>query len=466
MAGIIPPEIVEQVRHASDIVDVIGSYVPLKKAGAKFKALSPFNKEKTPSFYVDPSKQIFKCFSSGHGGDVFKFLMLMENMTFPEAIRRLAQRAGIVIPEGGPHDPLARSRNEELRALYAAVATWWQKLLKTDPAAEPARAYLKSRDFPDSLAEEFSLGYAPEGWDATMKWARKAGYSQEALETGKLIATSERGTTYDFFRGRLMIPIHNDAGEVVAFSGRLLDPEAKAQKYVNSPETPIFVKSRILFGLNKTKRPIIEAGTAILCEGQIDLMRCWQHGIRNVVAPQGTAFTDPHARMLKRLAKEVVICFDADRAGQNAAQRSIDVLLKEDLQVRIARIPQGEDPDSLLRKQPVAVFEAILREAKDYTRHLLDTACEQEDIASPRGRGAVAQKMAQVIAKIPNAVQREGFLLDVARRLQVTRSVLEEEVRKAETQMRRAELQQRHYPHAAGTEEGQAEANTAQSEPQ
>src|SRR5271156_1467493 len=439
MAGIIPPEIVEQVRHASDIVDVIGGYVPLKKSGAKFKALSPFNKEKTPSFYVDPTRQMFKCFSSGHGGDVFKFLMLMENMNFPEAVRRLAQRTGIVIPESGPHDPEARGRREELLALYAAVAAWWQKLLKTDPSAETARAYLKSRDFPSSLADEFSLGDAPEGWDTTLKWAQKNGYSMEALETGKLVATSESGRTFDFFRGRLMIPIHNDAGEVVAFSGRLLDPEAKAQKYVNSHETPVFIKSKILFGLNKTKRAIIEAESAVLCEGQIDLMRCWQHGIRNVVAPQGTAFTDPHARILKRIAKEVVICFDADRAGQAAAQRTIDVLLKEDLQVRIARIPQGEDPDSLLRKQPVAVFEAILREAKDYTRHLLDTACEEEDITSPRGRGTVAAKMAQVIVKIPNAVQREGFLLDVARRLQVPRPALDEEIRKAEAQQRRAE---------------------------
>src|SRR5580698_6218089 len=407
MAGIIPPEIVEQVRHASDIVDVIGGYVPLKKAGAKFKALSPFQKEKTPSFYVNPQMQIFKCFSSGHGGDVFKFLMLMENLTFPEAIRRLAQKAGIAVPEsGGNFDPAARSQREELLALNAAVAKWWHQLLKSDPAAEPARAYLKSRDFPESLADEFGLGYAPDSFDATMKWAQKAGYSQEALETGRLVGTSERGTKYDFFRGRLMIPIHNDAGEVVAFSGRLLDPNAKAQKYVNSSETPVFIKSKILFGLNKTKRPIIEAKSAILCEGQIDLMRCWQHGIRNVVAPQGTAFTDPHARILKRIAKEVVICFDADRAGQAAAQRTIDVLLKEDLQVRIARIPQGEDPDSLLRKQPVEVFETILREAKDYTRHLLDTACEREDVTSPRGRGAVAAPMAQVIAKIPNAVQR------------------------------------------------------------
>jgi len=462
----ISPDIVEQVRHACDIADVIGSYVPLKKSGAKFKALSPFQKEKTPSFYVDPGRQIFKCFSSGHGGDVFKFLMLMENMTFPEAVRRLAQRAGIVIPESsGPQDPQARSRREELHALNAAVAAWWQKLLHSDPAAEPARAYLKSRDFPSSLADEFGLGYAPDGWDSTLKWAQQKGYSMEALETGKLVATSESGRTYDFFRGRLMIPVHDDSGQVVAFSGRLLDPEAKAQKYVNSPETPVFVKSKILFGLNKTKRSIIEAESAILCEGQIDLMRCWQKGIRNVVAPQGTAFTDQHARLLKRLAhKEVIVCFDADRAGQAAAERTIEVLLKEDVQVRIARIPQGEDPDSLLRKQPVEVFQTILHDAKDYTRHLLDTTCETEDISSPRGRGEVAKKMALVIMKIPNAVQREGFLLEVARRLQVSRSVLEEEVRKAEAQARRSVNDRQR--HDLGTPEHEMPADGAPETPQ
>jgi DNA primase len=417
MAGMIPPEVVEQVRQACDIVDIIGSYVPLKKAGARYKALSPFNKEKTPSFFVDPSKQIFKCFSSGHGGDVFKFLMLTENMTFPEAVRRLAQRAGVVIPESGPHDPEARSRREELLALHAAIAAWWAKLLHSDPAAEPARAYLRSRELDSALAQEFGLGYAPEGWDTTLNWALKAGYSLDALETARLVATSDQGKRYDFFRGRLMIPIHDESGQVVAFSGRLLDPEAKAQKYVNSTETPIFSKSKILFGLNRTKRPIIEAGSAVLCEGQIDLMRCWQKGIRNVVAPQGTAFTEQQACTLKRLAK---------------------VLLKEDVQIRIARMPAGEDPDSLLRKQPPEVFENLLREAKDYTRHLLDVACSEEDPTSPRGRGLIAQRMAQVLAKIPNAVQRESFLLEVARRLQVGRGVVEEEVRKAETQLRRA----------------------------
>ncbi len=438
MPGMIPPEIVEQVRQASDIVEVIGGYVPLKRSGAKFKALSPFNKEKTPSFFVDPARQIFKCFSSGHGGDVFKFLMLMDHMTFPEAVRRLAQKSGIPIPESGPHDPEARSRREELLALNAAVAAWWHKRLISDPAAAPAREYLKSREMDAALAEEFTLGHAPDGWDTTLTWARKAGYSPEALEAARLVATSESGRTYDFFRARLMIPIHDENGQVVAFSGRLLDPEAKAQKYVNSHETPVFSKSRILFGLHKTKRPIIEADSAILCEGQIDLMRCWQKGVRNVVAPQGTAFTDEQARKLKRLAKEVVICFDADNAGQNAAQRAIDVLLKEDVQIRIARIPQGEDPDSLLRKRPVAEFAAMIDEARDYTRHLLEVACAGEDIASPRGRGAVAQKMAQTIARIANAVQRETFLLEVARRLAVPRDVVEEEVRKAEAQQKRS----------------------------
>ena len=460
MAGIIPPEIVEQVRHASDIVDVIGSYVPLKKAGAKYKALSPFNKEKTPSFYVDPAKQMFKCFSSGHGGDVFKFLMLMENMQFPEAIRRLAQRAGIVIPENGPRDPEARSRREDLLALHAAVAAWWQKQLHADAGAETARAYLKSREINSDLAGEFGLGYAPEGWDATLTWARKAGYSLETLEAAKLVVTSDKGSRYDFFRGRLMIPIHDESGQVVAFSGRLLDPDAKAQKYVNSPETPIFTKGKVLFGLNRTKRPIIEAESAILCEGQIDLMRCWQKGVRNVVAPQGTAFTEQQARTLKRLAKEVVICFDADNAGQNAAQRIVDVLLTEGVQVRIARMPPGEDPDSLLLKRPIDVFETILREAKDYTRHLLDVACAEDDPASPRGRGAIAAKMAPVIAKIPNAVQREAFLLEVARRLQVNRAALEEEVHKAETAQRRQENNR--FAASAATEENREEAPTAE----
>jgi DNA primase len=470
MAGI-PPEIVEQVRHASDIVDVIGGYVPLKKSGSKFKALSPFQKEKTPSFYVDPMKQRYHCFSTSQGGDVFRFLMVMENMTFPEAIRRLADRARIALPEsGGNFDPMAKSQREELYALNTAVAAWWRKLLKTDPAAEPARAYLKSRDFPDSLVEEFGLGYAPDSFDAMQIWAKQNRYSMALLELGRLVATSERGTKYDFFRGRLMIPIHNDAGEVVAFSGRLLDPEAKAQKYVNSAETLVFVKSKILFGLNKTKRAIIEAKSAILCEGQIDLMRCWQHGIRNVVAPQGTAFTENHVRILKRIVGEtgeVIVCFDADRAGQNAAQKAIDLLRKEDVQVRIARIPQGEDPDSLLRKQPVEVFQTILREAKDYTRHLLEVSCAEEDVTSPRGRGAVAAKMAVVIAKIPNAVQREGFLLEVARRLQVPRSVVEEEVRKAEQQIRRTELQQSRYPRATTANETpeESEADTEPQEP-
>jgi DNA primase len=314
---------------------------------------------------------------------------------------------------------------EELYSLYSALAVHWQNSLKTDPEAAQVRAYLKKLDFSDHLVEEFGLGYAP--------------YSLEALENGRLIMMSESGKRHGFFRGRLMIPIHAEWGQVVAFSGRLLDPDSRVQRYINSPETPIFSRGRVLFGLHKAKRPIIEANCAIICEGQIDLMRCWQHGIRNVVAPQGIEFTHHQGRTLRRLAEEVVICFDSDRAGERAAEQAIGVLLKEDLQIRIARIPPNKDPDSLLREQPTATFETILREAKDYTLHLLDTACEEEDIASPRGRGAVAAQMAQVIARIANAVERDAFLLDVARRLEVSRSAVEEEVYKAEAQQRNHE---------------------------
>jgi len=328
----------------------------------------------------------------------------------------------------------------QLYELNLAVAKRWHQLLMTDPAAEPAREYLKSRYFPKSLVEEFGLGYAPEGWDATLRWTQQAGFSLDVLEAAKLIAVSDAGRRYDFFRGRMMIPVHDESGNVVAFSGRLLDPEAKAQKYVNSPETPVFVKSKILFGLNKTKRAIVEAGSVIICEGQIDLMRCWQKGVRNVVAPQGTAFTDQQARMLKRVAKEVVICYDADQAGQNAAERAIGILLKENMQVRVARMPDGEDPDSLLRRKPPEVFGEIIQEAKDYTRYLLDAACVVEDITSPRGRGMVAHKMAMVIARISSPVERERFLLEVAGRLHASRGAVTEEVRKAEIQMRRISI--------------------------
>ncbi len=431
-------EIVERVRQASDIVEVVGSYVPLKRAGQQFRGLSPFNREKTPSFYVHPDKQLFYCYSSQQGGDVFKFVMLYENLDFMGALRRLAERSGIEIPERNQFKPGSgggsdRSMREQLLRLHEVVAAWWAELLHKDKMAEGARAYLKSRDFGSELAKRFQVGYAPDSWDATMSWALKQGFTPEVLEQSGLVTVNEEtGRRYDRFRGRLMFPICDETGRVVAFSGRLLDVEAKAAKYVNSPETPIFIKSKVLFGLDKTKQGIRDAGWALLCEGQIDLIRCYEHDIRNAVAPQGTAFTERHAALLKRFTDKVVICFDADRAGQKAAFGSAEILIETGIDVRIATMPPGDDPDSLLRRGGAAVLRPILDAAPDYVHHTLTVACREQDVTTSRGRGLVAERMAAVVAKLPNVIDRERTALEVATRLGVPLPAFQQEVTKAE----------------------------------
>ncbi|MES2308076.1 MAG: DNA primase, partial [Verrucomicrobiota bacterium] len=421
------------IRQSSDIVDVIGSYVPLKKAGRNFKALSPFKKEKTASFFVDPARQMFKCFSSGHGGDVFKFVMVYENLEFPAAVRLVAQRSGITIPEKpmSPQQNEQRQEKEQLLQIHSAVTVWWAQNLRTQPNAEPARNYLKSRKIGIDLAREFNLGYAPPEWDATMKWGLTQGFSAEAMEKAGILTRNESGRVYDRFRGRLMFPIANDSGHVVAFSGRLLDPEAKAAKYVNSPETSIFTKSRILFGLDKNKREILNHHHAILCEGQIDLIRLYEKGIRNAVASQGTAFTEHHARLLKRYAHEVTICFDADTAGQDAAVRSVELLLQEGLAIKVATMPPGQDPDTMLRDEPDGTkMLEIIHRALDYSRHLLNLTCQQFDVTSPQGRAQASDRMSEVLLKLTNPIQQRLIAHEVASRLQIPLPLLLAELEK------------------------------------
>src|SRR5213596_803619 len=351
MAGLFSSATLEQIRAASDIVEVIGSYLPLKRAGANFVTLCPFHKEKTASFNVHPHRQIFHCFGCHKGGDVFTFVQDYENVSFPEAVHRLAERARI--PLEFAKDPGAQKHRflkETLLQIHEQITHRWQTALAQEAAGQIARDYLKQRGVSDEAVKLFRLGYAPDAWDDTVNWARSKGHELTIVEQAGLILRKEGSDHYyDRFRGRLIFPISDEQGRVIGFSGRVLSGDDKTAKYVNSPETPIFTKGKVFFGLDKSKRAILEEDEAILCEGQLDLIACYMAGVKNVVAPQGTALTAEHARILKRYTDLVVVCFDADPAGWNAATRSLDSFLATGLSVLIAVVPPPHDPDSFIK---------------------------------------------------------------------------------------------------------------------
>jgi DNA primase len=428
--GTIPSETIEQIAAANDIAEVIGSYFPLKRAGANFKALCPFHQEKTPSFMVSPSRQTFHCFGCGAGGSVFRFVMDYEHTDFPSAVRKLAARAGITVVEkrGAPDEDRQYEARRTLLKLHADAAVWFhENLLKRDVGG-PARKYLKQRGITADIARNWQLGYAPDEWDAFGSWARAHGYHARDLITGGLAKTRddaegapvESSSAYDRFRGRIMFPICNDVGEVIAFSGRLLKDAEGAAKYLNSPETPLFRKGHVLFGLHKAKRALIEANCAVVCEGQLDLISLFEAGITNVVAPQGTAFTENQARVLKRFVNEVVLCFDADSAGQKAAERSLDALLQNDLIVRVAQMPAGEDPDSLVRTEGKEAFEKRVAGARDFFDYWIERETAGVDLTSLGAKMQLARSLAETVSRVHDPLMRGEVVNKVSARLGVT----------------------------------------------
>jgi DNA primase len=424
--GSIPTEVIEQVAAANDIVEVIGSYFPLKRAGSTWKALCPFHQEKSPSFTVNPQRQIFKCFGCGVGGSVFRFVMDYEHVDFPTSVRRLAARAGIPVIEDRSSSVEEDRQHEARRALlklHAAAAVWFQEnLLKREWAAS-AREYLKKRGLTTEVAKSWQLGFAPESWDACLKWALGQGYRRDTILQSGLVKLRDEerpeSEVYDRFRGRLMFPICNDVGEVIAFSGRILTSDTESAKYLNSPETPLFRKGSILFGLHKTKRGLIEADCAIVCEGQLDLITLFEAGLTNVVAPQGTAFTEGQARILKRYVNEVVLCFDADKAGQKAAERSLEPLLENNLVVRVAEMPPGEDPDSLVRKEGVEKFSARIAAARDFFDFWIEHEVSVVDLTNLSAKMQVARQLAETVARVHDPLMRNEVASKVAARLGV-----------------------------------------------
>ena len=362
------------------------------------------------------------------GGSVFRFVMDYEHIDFPSAVRKLAARVGIpVIEERGPSD--AEDRQHEARRtllqLHGETAGWFHENLIRKEFGEPARKYLKKRGITAEIAKRWRLGYAPDEWDAFGSWARGHGYEMQTLIASGLIKTKEdaAGTpgqrSYDRFRDRIMFPICNDVGEVIAFSGRVLKEKEGAAKYLNSPETPLFRKGSVLFGLDKTKRAVIEVNCAIVCEGQLDLISLFEAGITNVVAPQGTAFTETQARMLKRLVDEVVLCFDSDAAGTHAAERSLDALLQNDLIVRVAEIPAGDDPDSLIRREGKEEFEKRIAAARDFFDYWIEHEVAEVDLASLGAKMQLARSLAETVSRVHDPLMRGEVASKVSARLGV-----------------------------------------------
>jgi len=431
MAGISPATL-ERIRAASDIVDIIGAYVPLKKAGANFTALCPFHKEKTPSFNVNPHKQIFHCFGCHKGGDVFSFVKDYENIGFVDAVRRLAERAKIPLEfDNNPAEQQSRHLKDELLQIHEQITQRWQNCLLNEAAGQMARDYLNKRGVSADAIKLFRLGAAPELWDDTVNWAKSKNYELPLVEkAGLIIRKEETGNYYDRFRGRLMFPICDEQGRVIGFSGRILSGDEKTAKYVNSPETAIFTKSKVFFGLDKSKRALLDAQSAIVCEGQLDLIACYMAGVQNVVAPQGTAFTDQHARIIKRYVDEVILCFDSDEAGQNAAVRSLDHLLASGIAVRVAVMPKPHDPDSFIKANGGEAFRKLVESAAGFFDYFLNRLCATNEITTDKGRNNILRDMAEAVRKTGSAVLVDKYAQKTALRLGVSPEAVRAEFKK------------------------------------
>lgn len=432
MPGPIPEQTIDDVRGRTDITELIGEHVTLKKRGRDFWGCCPFHREKTPSFKVSSEYQSFHCFGCGKSGNAFSFLMEFENLDFPAAVRVLAERAGVVIPERSNEDreeaSRRRSRQEQLLEVLDSAARWYAQLLQGEDGA-PARQYLESRGVPTEVISDFGLGYARDSWDAVKQWATRRNYSADMVEAAGLLSRNEeKDHCYDRFRARLMFPIHDHLGRVVGFSGRTLDPEDKSAKYINTPEGELFHKSRLLYGLHRARRTFREHGFALVCEGQLDVIACHRAGLTNAVAPQGTAFTDDQAHMLKRFASHVSFAFDADSAGQKAAVRSIQVALQAGLETSAVHIPEGEDPDSILRVQGAEALAALVQQRLEGFDFLLQVARQQHPGNSPADTTAIVEDLLPALCALDNPVRQSAQISWLAEHIRVPEDAVRQAV--------------------------------------
>ena len=446
----IPESIIEQIFSTAQIEEVIGEFVQLKKSGSNLKGLSPFNNEKSPSFMVSPAKQIFKDFSSGKGGNVVTFLMELEQMSYPEALRWIAKKYNIEIPEERPQTPeeIAAGNLKEGVYLISDVAAKWyvQQLHETDQGKAIGLSYFKERGFTDETIKKFHLGYSPEQSSAFADYALASSYSEQSLESSGISMRNERGW-YDRFRGRVMFPIHSISGRVLGFGGRILQSNAKAAKYLNSPENPIYHKSKVLYGLFQAKQEIVKRDEALLVEGYTDVLSFYQNGVQNVVSSSGTALTEGQIAMLKRYTPNITLLYDGDAAGIRASFRGLDMMLEQGVNVRVVPFPEGEDPDSFAQAHSTEELEKYIKSnRRDFisfkTGVLIDEAA-----GDPLKRAQMVREIVASIAKVPDRIGQEVFVKEAARLLDIDAAALFDELyRLLNDQSRQARRKQQQEP--------------------
>jgi DNA primase len=414
---------IDEIKSRLNIVDIIGQRVVLKKAGRNLKGLCPFHNEKTPSFIVSPDRQTFHCFGCGKGGSVFDFVMQVEHVDFAEALETLADKAGVTLERRPADTPEAKIKQKILEANHLA-SEYYHYLLTRHAVGENAREYLKKRGVTDKSIKTFSIGYSPNTWDSVGSFLRKKGYDERLLETAGLVIRGTRGY-YDRFRGRVMFALKDHRGNVVGFSGRVLDPTVKEAKYINTSETPVYIKGKMLYGLDVTKDAIQKSNEAIVMEGELDVISSFQEGISNVVAIKGSAVTEDHARLLRRFAERLIFALDSDLAGDAAARRGIEIAEKSGFDMRVAAMPMGKDPDEAARENPLLLKKA-LKEAVPIYDYFLSSALKRHDPETAFGKRKISEEFMPTLLKIDNPIVQGHYVRKLAAALATSDETIRE----------------------------------------
>ncbi len=425
----IPEDLIQQIREAVDITELIGAHVQLKKRGKTFLGLCPFHQEKTPSFSVDPDRGFYHCFGCGEGGNAFTFLMKTEGIGFPEAVRVLAEKTGIALPDPGVENKISRE-TEQLYHVNQFAAEFFSTCLYQTNAGKKALDYFLKRGLSMDMAKAFEIGYAPNVWDGIIQAAGKKAVSLEGLQKAGLIIPRKNGKGYyDRFRGRLMFPVKNTAGRIVGFGGRILIAANNSPKYLNSPESAVYRKSRLLYGLFQAKSAIRSCDKVFLVEGYTDVIRMHQEGFENTAATSGTALTDEQAKMISRYTKNAELVFDGDSAGFSAALRGVDILLKAGLSVSIAVLPKAKDPDTFLSENGAKAMSDILKNSKEFVDFRLERLREANRFNSPEDKAKAAHALLETISNIHDPIKRELAIKDLSEKMGIDESTLKNQLK-------------------------------------